>query len=148
MFPGVRTFAEDLKRGLERESVVRPRIATFMNRKMVKTTDPYHPMDFVDEEDANQYGEHKDRSTFTYATLRDKCGGTVWVGKNKVDYIAKTPGARCDFFFSLKDGLYKATFDDEFPKFPSRFHARDRPDKKNDGGYVVDIPLTKLVKVQ
>lgn len=141
-----RTFSEDYARGISAEGRNQSKISNWLKKTVEKTTDPYHPMDFTVKDDSSHYAEHKDRSTFSYATLRDKCGGTVFIGKNKIDYLKKN-NATATFFFELKDGIYKATYDEEFHTYPTRFHERGRPDKRNDGSWIVEIPLTKLTKL-
>ncbi|NBU34246.1 hypothetical protein EBZ38_10920 [bacterium] len=141
-----RTFAEDYAKGVARENENLSKITKLMGRGMRKTTDEKHPMDFVALDDPLQYGEHKYRYGYTYEAIKKYYGGTAWIGLNKINYL-KDNNARATFFWEFPDGLYKADYDAEFHTFPTKFHRRDRPDKKNDASWVVEVPLSKLVKV-
>ncbi|NBV77802.1 hypothetical protein EBR66_06580 [bacterium] len=141
-----RTFTEDYANGVSQQHKNQRRITKLMGCPMKATENNFHPMDFVDEDDDKHFGEHKWRGNISYDTLLNKCGGTVWIGLNKINYLRENRG-RATFFWELSDGLYKADYDEEFHTFPTQFHARNRPDKSNDASWVVDVPLTKLVKV-
>lgn len=141
-----RNFADDYARGIEEQNRNLERIISIMGRPMKSVEDPMSPMDFVDEADDKQFAEHKWRGNFSYDVIANRCGGTVWVGLNKIDYL-KSVGGKCDFFFQFSDGLYKAVYEEEFHTYPTQYHARNRADKRNDGSVVINIPVSKLVLV-
>lgn len=141
-----RTFAEDLARGTHRELENLTRIQRLMGRTMKKTTDNYHPMDFVSEDDPNQYAEHKYRYGYTYEAIQKWYGGTAFIGLNKINFLRNTSG-KATFFWEFQDGLYKAEYDLEYHTFPTKLVARNRSDKENDESWVVEVPFSKLVKV-
>jgi hypothetical protein len=142
----MRTFAEDYAVGTKRQTENLGRITTLMGRGMREIEDPMSPMDFVAEDDPQLFGEHKYRYGYTYEAIKKWYGGTAWIGLNKIQYL-KDKKANATFFFEFPDGLFKAVYDEEFHTYKTKFHARNRPDKKNDASWVVEIPFSKLVKV-
>ena len=143
----MRTFAEDYAKGTARELENLERIKKLMGRGMAKTTLPTHVMDFVSEDDPDVYAEHKYRYGYTYERIKKYHGGTAWIGLNKIEFLRDKKGRKGTFFFEFPDGLFKAEYDEEFHTFPTKFHRRDRPDKKNDASWIVEVPFSKLVRV-
>jgi hypothetical protein len=141
-----RTFAEDYARGVARENNKLQTVNELMGRAMVKTKPATHAMDYVATDDPGVFGEYKYRFGYTYEDIKNKYGGTAWIGLNKIDYL-KANKAKSTFFWEFPDGLYKAEYDEEFHTYPTKFHARNREDKSNDASWVVLVPFSKLVRV-
>ena len=146
-----RTFAEDLARGIQRQNEIAPKLIRLMNREMVPTSVSTHEMDWVSPEDERVFAEFKGREDYTAEYIDKYCGGTVWIGKNKIDYLKKVGGV-CDFFWGFKDSLWRMRYDETtanaIHRCKSRLHARNRADKANDKSVVMDIPFTMLTLVE
>lgn len=143
---GVRNFADDLAMGVRRQGEQLNKVSQLMGRNMVEIADPMSAMDFVADDDPLQYGEYKYRPGYTFNYIKNNCGGNVWIGKNKIDYL-KRVGGRATFFWEFPDGTYRADYNEEFHTYPTKYHARNRADKKNDGSMVVEVPMDKLTNV-
>jgi hypothetical protein len=143
---GVRTFAEDLAMGVARQNQQLNKVSQLMGRSMSEVADPMSAMDFVADNDPLQFGEYKFRPGYSFNYIKNNCGGTVWIGKNKIDYLKKV-GGKARFFWEFPDGMYSADYNEEFHTYPTKYHARNRTDKKNDGSYVVEVPMDKLTNV-
>ena len=143
---GGRTFAEDYAMGVRRQGERLNKVSELMGRNMIEIKDTMSVMDYVAEDDANQYGEYKYRATYTYDYIKNFCGGTAMIGKNKIDFLKEKNG-RARFFWEFKDGIYYADYDEEFHTYKTRYHSRNRSDKSNDGSVVVDVPFSRLIKV-
>jgi hypothetical protein len=140
---GVRTFAEDLAMGVARQNQQLTKVSMLMGRNMTEVADPMSAMDFVADDDPLQFGEYKYRPGYNYSYIKKFCGGTVWIGKNKIDYL-KSVGGKARFFWEFPDGTYYADYNEEFHTYPTKFHSRNRSDKSNDGSMVVEVPMDKL----
>ena len=140
-----RTIEEDEAFGLAGEDHNEERIRTIMNRSM-KKSDKYYQMDWFAEDDPNLYAELKTRR-YSYDDLQAHQKQSVVIGVNKIDFCRYTPNVRAYYFFDLNGELYYTRYRKSFSRLPIRYIARNREGRKNDGSFVVDIPLTCLKKV-
>ena len=143
------TQKADLDFGFARECANTPRICDHLGVYMLKLN-PMNVCDWIEcipREGIPYLAEQKARN-ISREYIDRFYGGTVIIGKNKVDAIAKH--GEGILYFDLRDGLYYIQYDEEvFKGFRiqvgfRRGERQDCEDKEHD---VVHIPTTLLEKV-
>lgn len=144
-----RNLSDDLRDGLQNEVDNAHIIRRISGRgDFKKTTDPYHPMDWISRKDADGnssllYMEQKG-STETFANkkrIAKNAGGIgqdgMVIGYNKVKYL-KDNNKNAIFFFKFLDGTRYLRYDkDLFETFPRGMFQRQ---SRNTATKVVDTP--------
>jgi hypothetical protein len=139
----------DLSFGLAKEESNAPRICKHLGTYMMKLP-PMHVMDWLEcipTEGEAFYAEQKSRNV-SYEYIERSYGGTVMIGKNKVDFLAKQGDGL--LYFDLRDVLYWIQYDKElFDTFDVKmdFVRGSRDDCADRSHAVVYIPLKHLNKV-
>lgn len=151
----MRTQADDLAYGYERERVNQPRIEKWLGIKL-KKLDKYHTMDWVEEmEDGDEnppwWIEQKARkATYGFVKNHYEYNGkpTALIGKHKIDYMrGKGNGI---VLMDFQDKLMYWVFDeDEYKTFDveHKFVRNARSDYVDKPADVVHIPLRCLHEV-
>lgn len=148
----MKTQADDLAYGYERERVNQPRIEKWLGFKLRKL-DKYHTMDWVEEEmNENPWWiEQKARKVsyeFVRSNYRYNGKPTALIGKNKIDYMKKIENGIVLFDFTDKL-MYWRYDEDEYKTFDveERFLRGGRSDVVDTPHAVVHIPLERLEEV-
>jgi len=127
----------DLQFGLLHENLVKKTIDEKFGPGFEKTSDQYHPWDFV--RNSTEYLELKTRrcNHNTYPT--------TMVGYNKIKYAKDNPDCKFKLLFKFQDGLYYYDLDPtaEYSKKTGGRCDRGRP----EFNYYTYIPVNDLIKV-
>jgi hypothetical protein len=145
----MKTQRADLEYGFQKELENSDKISKHLGVYMMKLPQ-YHTMDWVEcipSEGEPFYAEQKARN-ISFEYINNCYGGTVLIGKNKIDFI-KASGEGI-LYFDLRGVLYYIQYDEPlFNTFETKEFIRggrsDYVDKEHD---VVYIPTKYLTRVE